>query len=66
MGGQALPFVKLHPAGKDTIAGLLSKGWIASHVSAHGTRYRITDAGESAFKARIPSSKAGSVGKTIR
>jgi hypothetical protein len=57
MGGRALSFIKLHPAGKDTIAGLLSKGWIASEVTAHGIHYRITDAGASAFKAKIPSSK---------
>ena len=57
LNGQALSLVALHPAGKDTVAGLLAKGWIASEAHAHGVRYRITAAGEEAFKAKIPSAK---------
>ena len=37
--GQLLSLVQLHPAGKETVAGMLSKGWIASEVGAHGVRY---------------------------
>ena len=49
--------VKLHPAGKETVATMLSKGWIASASLAHGVQYRITPAGEAAFKAKIPMTK---------
>ena len=57
--GQALSSLQLHPAGKDTLAGLLKKGWIVSESNEHGLRYRITAFGEAAFKARIPTSKGG-------
>jgi len=57
--GQALSSVQLHPAGKDTLTGLLKKGWIVSETNAHGLRYRITASGEEAFKAKIPTSKGG-------
>jgi hypothetical protein len=53
--GQPLSLVKLHPAGKDTVARMLSKGWIVSETHAHGLRYRITAAGEAALKAKIPT-----------
>jgi hypothetical protein len=55
MKGQSLSLVKLHPAGKNTVAAMLSKGWIASEANAHGLRYRITPVGEAAFRAKIPS-----------
>jgi hypothetical protein len=57
LSGKALSFVQLHPAGKDTVASMLGKGWIASETHAHGVRYRITVAGEAAFKAKIPDPK---------
>jgi hypothetical protein len=54
MTGQRLSLAKLHPAGKETVATMLSKGWISSEVDPHGLQYRMTSAGEAAFKARIP------------
>jgi hypothetical protein len=46
---------KLHPAGRQTVAGMLAKGWIAMEVTARsGARYCITPAGEAALKAQIP------------
>jgi hypothetical protein len=55
MNGQSLSLVKLHPAGKNTLAAMLAKGWIASEANAHGLQYRITPAGKAAFKAKIPN-----------
>jgi hypothetical protein len=57
ISGRMLSSVELHPAGKETIAGMLSKGWIVSEADSKGVRYRITAAGEAAFRAKIPSSK---------
>ena len=52
---QGLPLAKLHPAGKQTIAGMIAKGWIEKQIDAGpGARYRITPAGEAALKAKIP------------
>ena len=46
---------KLHPAGRQTVAGMLAKGWIAREVDARlGARYCITPAGEAALRAQIP------------
>jgi DNA-binding PadR family transcriptional regulator len=53
--GHTLSLVKLHPAGKDTLARMLSKGWIVREAHAHGLQYRITAAGEAAFRAKVPS-----------
>jgi hypothetical protein len=51
-----LPLAKLHPAGRQTIAGMLAKGWIAKHVDVReGPLYRITLAGEVALTAKIPT-----------
>jgi DNA-binding PadR family transcriptional regulator len=52
-----LSSVQLHPAGKQTIAGMVAKGWIEMQMDANGgARYRITPDGEAALKAKIPSS----------
>jgi len=54
---QGLPLEKMHPAGKQTIAGMLAKGWIRKQIVANqGARYIITPAGEAALKAKIPIS----------
>jgi hypothetical protein len=38
-----LSSVQLHPAGKQTIAGMVAKGWIEMQMDANGgARYRIT------------------------
>jgi hypothetical protein len=38
-----LPLAKLDPVGKQTIAGLLAKGWIVKHVDVReGPLYRIS------------------------
>jgi hypothetical protein len=52
--GRALPFAKLHPAGPQTVAGMLTKGWIEKQLDAGSVSYRITPAGEAALKARLP------------
>jgi hypothetical protein len=50
-----LSLEKLHPAGRQTVAGMLAKGWIAREVDVRsGARYCITPAGEAALKAQIP------------
>jgi hypothetical protein len=62
--GQSLSLVKLHPAGKDTVVRMISKGWIVSETHAHGLRYRITAAGEAALKAKIPTKTTKIRGET--
>jgi DNA-binding PadR family transcriptional regulator len=53
---QGLSSTELHPAGKQTIAGMVAKGWIEMQTNASGgTRYRITPDGEAALKAKIPT-----------
>ena len=55
---QGLPLAQLHPAGKQTIARMLAKGWIEGQLNAGGgTRYCITPAGEAALKAKIPTDR---------
>ena len=50
-----LSLENLHPAGRQTVAGMLAKGWIAREVDARsGARYCITPAGEAALKAQLP------------
>jgi hypothetical protein len=50
-----LSSAQLHPAGKETIAGMIAKGWIdRSSDGRGGTGYSITPAGEAALKAKIP------------
>jgi hypothetical protein len=54
---KSLPLSKLHPAGKQTIAGMLAKGWIVKQTVADGgASYIITPDGEVALKAKIPLS----------
>jgi hypothetical protein len=43
---------QLHPAGTQTIAGMLRKGWIEKQPD--GRTYCITTAGDSALRAIIP------------
>jgi hypothetical protein len=51
-----LPLAKLHPVGKQTVAGLLAKGWVLKYVDVRqGPLYRITVAGEAALTAKIPT-----------
>jgi hypothetical protein len=53
---QGLSSTELHPAGKQTIAGMVAKGWIEMQMNASGgTRYRITPDGEAALRAKIPT-----------
>jgi hypothetical protein len=43
---------KMHPAGRQTIAGMVAKGWIEKQPD--GRTYCITPAGDAALKAVIP------------
>jgi predicted transcriptional regulator len=43
---------RLYPAGSQTIAGMVAKGWIEKQPD--GRTYCITPAGNSALKAAIP------------
>jgi hypothetical protein len=54
---RGLPSSALHPAGKNTIAGMLANGWIVKQAVGGGVKYLITPAGEAALKAKIPTSK---------
>ena len=49
---QGLTTERLYPAGSQTIAGMVAKGWIEKQPD--GRTYCITPAGESALKAVIP------------
>jgi hypothetical protein len=49
---RGLTFEKLHPAGKQTVAGMVAKGWIEKQPD--GRTYCITPAGDRALKAIIP------------
>jgi hypothetical protein len=49
--GVGLSSDKLYPAGKQTIAAMLAKGWI----ERHGGSYFITEAGKAALRAVIPT-----------
>jgi hypothetical protein len=57
LSGKSLSLVQLYPAGENTIAGMVSKGWIVSEALAQGRYFRITPAGAEAFRAKIPDSK---------
>jgi hypothetical protein len=46
---------QLHPAGTQTIAGMLRKGWIEKQPD--GRTYCITAAGDAAFRAVIPTKR---------
>ena len=54
LSGKSLSIVQLYPAGKNTIDGMVEKGWIVSENPAKGRHYRITPAGAEAFRAKIP------------
>ena len=48
---RGLLLAQLHPAGKQTVAGMEAKGWIKKQSDVGGrTRYCITPAGEAALK----------------
>ena len=49
---QGLAPERLHPAGKQVIAGMQAKGWIEKQ--ADGRTYCITPAGHEALRAIIP------------
>ena len=50
-----LPVEKLHPSGKQTVASMLTKGWIERRSDDQGRAvYCITAAGQEALKALIP------------
>jgi hypothetical protein len=52
---EGLPSAQLHPAGKQTIAGMIAKGWIERCSDGRGgIGYSITSEGKAALKARIP------------
>jgi hypothetical protein len=45
----------LYPAGKQSIANMLRKGWIESRVDPSGAeQFRITQAGKDAMVTKIP------------
>jgi hypothetical protein len=46
---------RLHPAGKQVIAGMQAKGWIEKQ--ADGRTYCITHAGDEALRAIIPGKR---------
>jgi len=55
---EGLPFEKMHPAGKQTIAGMLAKGWIQRRSDDRGrTIYCITEAGYDALTTLIPKGR---------
>jgi hypothetical protein len=47
----------LYPAGKETIASMLRKGWVEQRVdpAAGVVQFRITQAGKAALTVKIPS-----------
>jgi hypothetical protein len=49
---------QLYPADQVTLDGMMAKGWIEKQMDANGARYRITLAGETALKAKIPDSSS--------
>ena len=52
---RGLPSAQLHPAGKETLAGMIAKGWIEKHIDTRGSAtYCVTAAGKAALKAKIP------------
>jgi hypothetical protein len=52
---EGLVLEKLHPAGKQTVAGMLAKGWIERRSDHRGRpAYCRTLAGEEAMKVKIP------------
>jgi predicted transcriptional regulator len=49
---RGLTFQRLQPAGKQTVAGMVAKGWIEKQPD--GRTYCITPAGDAALRAFIP------------
>jgi hypothetical protein len=50
-----VPQTALHPAGEETIASMLRKGWLERQIGPGGTpQFRITEAGKAAIAAKIP------------
>jgi hypothetical protein len=48
----------LYPAGKETIASMLRKGWIERREDPVGlVQFRITQAGKAAMAAKIPGGR---------
>jgi hypothetical protein len=47
-----LTFEEMHPAGKQTVAGMVAKGWIEKQPD--GRTFCITPAGDAALKTIIP------------
>jgi DNA-binding PadR family transcriptional regulator len=55
---QGQPIERLHPSGRQTIARMLSKGWIERRSDDRGRAvYCITAAGQEALKAPIPQKR---------
>ena len=55
---EGLTLERLHPAGKQTVAGMVVKGWIERHLDVHfGARYCITRVGQMALEAKIPAKR---------
>jgi hypothetical protein len=49
---RGLPLERLQPAGKQTVAGMVAKGWIEKQPD--GRTYCITLAGDAALRALVP------------
>jgi hypothetical protein len=47
----------LRPAGSTTIAGMIEKGWIEHLTSSAARKFRITQEGQAALKAPIPTKR---------
>jgi hypothetical protein len=55
---RGLPFEKLYPSGKQTVASMIAKGWIEGRSDDQGRAvYCITAAGQGALKAPIPGNR---------
>jgi hypothetical protein len=55
---KGLPFEKLYPSGKQTVASMMAKGWIERRSDDQGRAvYCITAAGQEALQAPIPGNR---------
>ena len=53
---EGLTVWNMHPVGKKTIAGMVAKGWIErSSGGGVDARYCITEVGQEALRAKIPT-----------
>ena len=51
---------QLTPLSEKVLAGMIAKGWVEKELDAHtGARFRITPAGISALKTKIPVNRYG-------